>query len=223
MLFSTLASAFLTAFTLAAASPSPLIFGGSGSSDLPKYPPGISNATFDGKTKCTFPAPQSGFVPTKYVGTLDQPSVWYQLAASFQFFEIGCTCVYAKYGLYSNGSIAVNNFCLRNGSPSGVKGVAAPTPQFGAGTFNVNFGQPAGSCGSQAPNYIVNKYYTDSAGKYTAAIVGSSNFDGWFLLSKQRIVSRAQIDSYLKDIASLGYDLSKSYSITTQNDSCPAP
>ncbi|KAE8215618.1 hypothetical protein CF327_g1137 [Tilletia walkeri] len=220
MLASNLITALLS-FTLAAATPSPLIFGGS--SDLPKYPPGIGSATYDGKSKCTFPQPQKGFNPSKYVGSLDTPAVWYQLASQFQFFEVGCTCVYAKYGLYSNGSVAVENFCLRNGKPSGVNGTATPRPDFGTGSYTVSFGQPAGSCGADRPNYIVSKYYTDSAGKYTAAVVGSDSFDGWFLLSKERLVSRARIDSYLKDIAAQGYDLSKQYSITTQNATCPSP
>ncbi|KAE8238290.1 hypothetical protein A4X06_0g8893 [Tilletia controversa] len=221
MLVATLVNTLLTGFTLVAASPSPLLFGGS--SDLPTYAPGIGNATYDGKSKCTFPAPQKGFNPSKYVGSLDKPAVWYQLASQFQFFEVGCTCVYAKYGLYSNGSVSVENFCLRNGSPSGVNGTATPRPDFGTGSYTVSFGQPAGSCGADRPNYIVSKYYTDSAGKYTAAVVGSDSFDGWFLLSKQRLVPRATIDSYLKDIAAQGYDLSKKYSITTQNATCPSP
>ncbi|KAK0544269.1 hypothetical protein OC846_005856 [Tilletia horrida] len=224
MLFSTLVKAVLGASVFVGASPSPLILPIGGGSKLPTYPPGIGNATFDGKTKCTFPLPEAGFTPSKYVGTPAKPAVWYQLAASFQFFEVGCSCVYAKYGAYSNGSISVTNFCLKGNSPSSISGVAVPRPNYGgAGAYTVMFGQPSGSCGAEAPNYIVSKYYTDSKGKYTAAVVGSDNFDSWFLLSKQRIVDATTIDGYLKDIATLGYDLSKSYSITKQNSTCPSP
>ncbi|KAL9937350.1 hypothetical protein V8E36_003759 [Tilletia maclaganii] len=224
-----LVSSLLSLAVLATATPSPLLFGGGGDSTtgpngggsgaaLPKYPPGNGNATWEGKTKCTIPLPQKGFNPSKYVGTLEKPAVWYQLASQFQFFEVGCTCVNAKYGLFPNGTVSVENFCLRNGSPSTVKGTATPTPQFGTGSFVVSFGQPAGECGA---NYIVSKYYTDSKGAYTAAIVGAADFDGWFLLSKARIVGPTAIGAYLKDVAALGYDLSKRYSITQQDTKCP--
>ena len=185
----------------------------------PVYPIGIAPATYDGK--CFYPQPAANFDPTKYVGSNPTTGrqIWYQLAAQDQFFEVGCKCVYAKYGSFSNGTVTVENFCTRFGSPSSIKGTAPPQPAYGKGTFTVNFGFPSGSC--PGPNYIVQKIYKDSEGAYQTVIVSSSKFDGWFLLSKSRTVSQEQLTTYLKDVAALGNDLSKSYTIDDPTG-CPA-
>jgi hypothetical protein len=43
------------------------------------------------------------------------------------------------------------------------------------------------------PNYIVQKIYRNRKGSYETVIVTSSNFDGWFLLSKSIFVSDAKL------------------------------
>ncbi|PWN46450.1 hypothetical protein IE53DRAFT_372433, partial [Violaceomyces palustris] len=70
-------------------------------SQLPTYPVGAADATWDGQG--FYPKPVEGFQPNLYVGPKpggDQRSVWYQLAAQDQPFLGRCRCVYARYGSF---------------------------------------------------------------------------------------------------------------------------
>ncbi|CAD6917385.1 unnamed protein product, partial [Tilletia caries] len=209
---------------------------------LPAYPPSIGRALFDASTNCTFPLPVPNFDPAKYVGASpSSPAIWYQLASSSNHhFEEGCRCMYAKYAPApsKNGSIVLENVCTRTNATTGevktssVHGIAECTAAggFGLGSYQVRLGpRPGGVCGEHSPNYVVSKVYYDDGelegqGLYEAVIVGGGrDFEGWYLLSRQRDVPRSKIDTYLKDVASLGYDLRKPYSLAEQGPSCPEP
>ncbi|KAE8271716.1 hypothetical protein A4X09_0g650 [Tilletia walkeri] len=231
MYIDTLAKQIFSRFLFVTSSPTALLTGRT-TDPLPVYPPGIGPALFDGSTNCTFPAPEISFNPSKYVGTQSSPAIWYQLAASHHPYEEGCSCTYAKYAASptNNGSILLENFCTRtNGTEkltSSVLGVADSLEErFGVGSYRVQVGRhAAGECGDKSPNYVVGKVYMDEGdGPYQIAVVGQQNFGGWFLLSRKREIPRSNVDRYLKDIASLGFDLSKPYSLTEQGPSCPEP
>ncbi|KAK0524095.1 hypothetical protein OC842_005937 [Tilletia horrida] len=228
------------------ATASPLLTGRS-DDPLPIYPAGVGLALFDGATNCTFPAPAPYFDSSKFVGpNPSAPAVWYQIAASQQPFEAGCTCMYAKYALPASSSSSsspapsssfqVENFCTRNGTvQSSVHGVALSTaPRYGSGTFQIQIEHahqpPGGRCGPESPNLVVVKAYEEDEEiggegekRYATVILGERNFDGFYLLSRERDWPRTKVNTYLKDVASLGFNLSQPYSLADQGPHCSEP
>ena len=57
----------------------------------------------------------------------------------------------------------------------------------------------------------------NAPGQYETVVVGSQDFDGWFLLSRTREVRRSVVEDYLREVADAGFDLSKKYSIYNQS------
>lgn len=60
---------------------------------------------------------------TRYLG------VWYEQASIPSWFEINCEQTTANYSFNDDGTIRVDNECIRNGKKSGGIGVAYPDPQ----------------------------------------------------------------------------------------------
>ncbi|KAK0544270.1 hypothetical protein OC845_005685 [Tilletia horrida] len=185
---------------------------------LPTFQPGVGAA------------PTHHFNASQYIGTEADPAIWYQLASSHHRFDTGCSCTSAKYASLPNGSIALENFCTRNHTErSSVGGIAVPTAEkFGEGTFQVRLGPSAGNgpCGPEAPNYIVAKAYQEQQkhhhhpgddGVYQTVIIGEQNFEGWFLLSRDKEAPRHK----LEDVAKLGFNLSQPYTLTDQTHCAP--
>ncbi|EPQ30266.1 uncharacterized protein PFL1_02382 [Pseudozyma flocculosa PF-1] len=138
--------------------------GSGNSSSLPTFPVGLASATWDGEL--FYPKPIDDFEATKYVGPRpdgDSRPVWYQWAASEQPFLKGCRCVYARYGTNENGTVSVENSCTRGDRASSIKGYAAPTPDYGDGSFQVAFfgAKPD----QRGPNYVVTRAFSNKPGE----------------------------------------------------------
>ncbi|KAN0060631.1 hypothetical protein ACQY0O_007289 [Thecaphora frezii] len=144
-----------------------------------------------------------------------------------------------------NGTISVENSCTRGNRTGSITGYAAPTPDYGNGTFNVTFfgAEPQ----QPGPNYVVTRAFVNKPGDdkeraddeadndddgeeqqgkedaYETVVVGSQNFTGWFLLSRTREVEWEAVENYLLEVADAGFNLRRAYQIYDQSDCGEAP
>lgn len=109
--------------------------------------------------------------------------VWYEQASIPSWFEINCEQTYANYSFNDNGTIRVDNACIRGGKKSESIGVAYPDPQDTAKTnakLKVKFpGSPV------AGDYWIVRL-DDS---YSRVVVSSPNYLFLWILYRSPIMS----------------------------------
>lgn len=74
--------------------------------------------------------------PEQYIG------LWYEIASYPQFFEFGCNCVTATYGIREDGLLSVYNQCtlfVPNGPANNIFGTASIVPETGNAQLKVSF------------------------------------------------------------------------------------
>ncbi|KAI1875844.1 uncharacterized protein JN550_002130 [Neoarthrinium moseri] len=168
----------------------------------------VTSAVYDGA--CFYPAAGADFPDdlSEYLGR------WYQVAGTPALFTLGCSCIFAEYGLNDDGTVSVHNGCQLGGLENSIEGSAAPvdTAYAAKGAFQVSFPSvPGGGVTCPGPNYIVQKYDPHWA------IVQSPSFETLFLLSREQHPTDADINAWLDEAGKLGTNLSKVQKVSQEN------
>ena len=128
---------------------------------------------------------------------------WYELARYDNRFERDCEAVTAEYGLLPDGGISVRNSC-RRGSPSGplkvATGKARVVPDSGNAKLKVSF---------FGPFYLGNYWVLDHAENYSWSIVGEPSGRYLWILAREPLPDRAEVEMLYRRAAELGYDTSR--------------
>jgi apolipoprotein D and lipocalin family protein len=127
----------------------------------------------------------------KYLGK------WYEIAAFPQRFERGCTHTRAEYSLNTDGSIRVQNSCIKNGKPDTVTGKAFITDTKTNAKLAVQFFWP-----------FKGKYWILAlAHDYSYALVGHPNRKYLWILGRKPQMNE-QTYNYLTVLAAYrGFDV----------------
>lgn len=128
----------------------------------------------------------------KYLG------IWYEIARLDHWFERGCDYVTANYSEREDGKIKVINSCLKNGKKDQAQAIAYQLKK-GEGHLKVSFFRPF--YGDYKIIYLDNNYQT-------ALIDGGSTGYFW-ILSRQKTISKEDLSRLLKFAKQASFDTSK--------------
>jgi len=134
---------------------------------------------------------------TRYLG------VWYEQASIPTYFEINCEQTYANYSFNDDGTIRVDNACIRNGKKTGGIGVAYPDPQDTEKTnakLKVKF--PSAQI---AGNYWIVRL--DES--YSRVVVSSPNYTYLWILYRSPIMSDQEYKQIYDDLKNDGFPVEK--------------
>ena len=127
---------------------------------------------------------------------------WYEIASYEPWFQKGCFCTTADYGLMRDGTVAVTNICCK-GSPVGEKDIALGTAKVVRGSrgsrLKVSFQWPF-----EGDYWIVG---LDP--EYQWALVGHPHKKYLWVLSRQPAMDDALYESLKAKAKALGYDVSR--------------
>ena len=137
------------------------------------------------------------FEPAKYQGK------WYEIAKLPFKWEAGCYNTEASYR-WDNEKINITNSCIVNNKYYARSGVAKMEPMDESGfiKFKVLFNDGL-------PNDGLGDYWILYTDYYNYSIVGSSNMDHLWLLSRHRQIEAKDYNLLLKIVNLYGYDTSK--------------
>ncbi len=146
------------------------------------------------------PPPKDHSVPKvdliRYMGR------WYEIASFQPWFQKGCNCTTADYGLMPGGTVAITNTC-RKDSPTGDLGSAIGTAKVVRGSkgsqLKVSFRWPF-----EGDYWIVG---LDP--EYQWALVGHPHKKYLWVLSRKPVMDEFLYESIKFEAAELGYDISR--------------
>ena len=146
--------------------------------------------------KSDLPPPQT--VPyvnlTRYVG------LWYQQAEIPFFFEIGCTDSTAEYSFNSDGSVKVNNTCIRGGEPVSAIGKAVPEDSTNS-KLTVTF--------SETFNIGAQYWVVRLASDYSYAVVSNPSYRYLWILYREPTMPDALYNSIISSLAQDNFPVNK--------------
>ena len=146
--------------------------------------------------KSDLPPPQT--VP--YVNLTKYCGLWYQQAEIPFFFEHGCTDSTATYSANSDGSVKVNNTCIRNGKTVSAIGQAVPQDPTNSKlkvSFSVTFD-------IGAPYWIVRL-----ASDYSYSVISDPNYRYLWILYREPTMPEGLYNSIISSLAQDGFPVSK--------------
>lgn len=136
--------------------------------------------------------------PTKTVDLQRYLGKWYEIARYEQGFQKGCQGVTAEYALRPDGKISILNSCRK---PDGAISTASGKAKVVAGSGNTKL-----KVSFFGPFYIGNYWVLDHADDYRWSIVGDPSGRYLWLLHREAVPGRAQIDALYRRVEALGYD-----------------
>lgn len=127
---------------------------------------------------------------------------WYEIASFQPWFQRGCNCTTADYGLMRGGVVAITNAC-RKGSPTGELDSAIGTAKVVQGSrgsrLKVTFQWP----------FEGDYWVVGLDPEYEWVLVGHPYKKQLWLLSRQPVMEDALFKSLKAKAAKLGYDVSR--------------
>ena len=127
---------------------------------------------------------------------------WYEIASYEPFFQRGCVCTTADYGLMRDGTVAITNTC-RKGSPAGeedsVIGIAKIVPGSRGSRLKVSFQWP----------FEGDYWVVGLDPEYEWALVGHPHKKYLWVLSRQPVMDEGMYENLIAKAAVLGYDVSR--------------
>ena len=124
---------------------------------------------------------------------------WYEIARYEQGFQKGCEGVTADYALRADGDISVVNRCRKPGGKlSEAKGRARIVDRNTSAKLKVSFFGP----------FFGNYWVLDHDDDYRWAIVGEPSGRYLWILSREAVPSKPEVDRLVARVAELGYDTS---------------
>ncbi|NMO01850.1 lipocalin family protein [Gordonia sp. TBRC 11910] len=156
-------------------------------------------------------APGGALTPVPSLDTARYLGTWWQQAAIPGFYSIRCARdTHATYSLISATTIKVDNRCISpTGMPDGVVGRADLADKKTGAQFVVSFpGVPNTIDPQNHPNYIVAWVADDErpGRAYQYAIVGDPTRLSGFALSRDRVISTAQLLRLRSEVEKLGFN-----------------
>jgi apolipoprotein D and lipocalin family protein len=137
--------------------------------------------------------------PTKSVDLQRYLGRWYEIARYEQGFQKGCEGVTADYALRPDGDISVVNRCRKPGGKlSEARGRAKIVDRATNAKLKVSFFGP----------FYGNYWVLDRADDYRWAIVGEPSGRYLWILSREAVPSKPEVDRLVARVAELGYDTS---------------
>jgi apolipoprotein D and lipocalin family protein len=143
----------------------------------------------------------AGLHPPKTVEHLDLSRYaghWYEIARIPKSYEKGCVNSTADYAPLANGKLKVVNTCNAGGKVKKVEGVATVVDKVNHSKLKVKFGWASG-------DYWV--FYVNE--DYTAALVGTPDFKGLWVLGRRPTMSGQQYEGLLHVASDKGFDTSR--------------
>ena len=128
----------------------------------------------------------------KYMGR------WYEIARLDHSFERGCDYAAADYSIRDDGKVKVVNSCIRNGKKDKAHGLAYQLKE-GEGHFKVSFFRPFYG------NYKI--IYLDQG--YEIALIDGGNTGYFWILARDKKVSKNKLTELLDIAKQAGFDTSK--------------
>jgi lipocalin len=142
-----------------------------------------------------------------YVDLGRYDGLWYEVARTTNFFQIGCVATTATYGLLSESSVSVFNACYNvfSGQDESIAGVATVVdPQTNA-KLKVSFdGVP-----TSGDYWIIDLVENTPEGDYTYAVVGEPTRNFVFILSRTPRANPEILDQLYANLEAQYYDVSK--------------
>jgi lipocalin len=142
-----------------------------------------------------------------YVDLGRYDGLWYEVARTTNFFQIGCVSTTATYGLLSESSVSVFNACYNvlSGQDESIAGVATVVdPQTNA-KLKVSFdGVP-----TSGDYWIIDLVENTPEGDYTYAVVGEPTRNFVFILSRTPRANPKILDQLYDNLEAQYYDVSK--------------
>lgn len=129
----------------------------------------------------------------KYVGK------WYEIASFPQRFQKGCNCTTAEYSLNKDGSIKVENRCMKDGKEKIATAKAKVKDKRTNAKLSVQFFWP-----------FKGKYWIiDLADDYSYAVVGHPNRKYLWILSRRPQMSENTYKEIVARVQQKGFDITK--------------
>lgn len=128
----------------------------------------------------------------KYMGR------WYEIARLDHPFERGCDYAAADYSMRDDGKVKIVNSCLKDGKKDQAQGIAYQLKE-GEGHFKVSFFRPFYG------NYKI--IYLDQ--DYKIALIDGGNTGYFWILARDKKVSKSKLAELLNIAKQAGFDTSK--------------
>ncbi len=129
----------------------------------------------------------------KYIGK------WYEIASFPQRFQKGCNCTTADYSLNKDGSIKVENRCMKDGKEKIATAKAKVKDKRTNAKLSVQFFWP-----------FKGKYWIiDLADDYSYAVVGHPNRKYLWILSRSPQMSENTYKEIVARVQQKGFDITK--------------
>lgn len=129
----------------------------------------------------------------KYIGK------WYEIASFPQRFQKGCNCTTAEYSLNKDGSIKVENRCMKDGKEKIATAKAKVKDKRTNAKLSVQFFWP-----------FKGKYWIiDLADDYSYAVVGHPNRKYLWILSRSPQMSENTYKEIVARVQQKGFDITK--------------
>lgn len=128
----------------------------------------------------------------KYMGR------WYEIASFPQRFQKGCSCTEANYSLNENGTVKVENRCIRNGMLKSATARAKVKDASSNARLSVRFTWP-----------FAGKYWIiDLADDYSYAVVAHPNRRYLWILSRNKTMDDSTYTAIVERCRAKGFDVS---------------
>lgn len=133
----------------------------------------------------------------RYVDLKSYLGTWYEIASFPQIFERGCTHIKADYSINTDGSIRVENSCIKDGKPKTTVGKAIITDKQTNAKLSVQFFWP-----------FKGKYWIIAlAHDYSYAVVGHPNRKYLWILGRKPEMDSQTYNHLVVQIAAKGFDV----------------
>ncbi len=133
---------------------------------------------------------------------------WYEVARAPNFFQRSCRMTTAEYHMLSSGEVRVINRCQTyRGRMKSIQGQACSANPPCNNQLIVSFPMPFGQLSQRLgrPNYVI--HYVSPHYRY--AVVGTPQRGLFWILSRKRDVSEAELQRLLAIARSCGYDTTR--------------
>jgi apolipoprotein D and lipocalin family protein len=124
---------------------------------------------------------------------------WYEIASFPQKFQKGCSCTTAEYTVMKDGTVRVENKCMKDGKQTGITGKAFVAKGGNNAKLKVQFFWPL-----RGDYWII-----DLAPDYSYALVGHPNRDYLWILSRTPKMDEAVYKTLTDKAASLGFSTAR--------------